>query len=90
MHIHLMDDKLGYELVRENEQVGHIVWKLDGNVMVMDGTYVHESLRGQDMGEKLLDQAAEYAREYGYKMKPVCPYVVKMFDRHSKYDDVKK
>lgn len=89
MEIRLMKDEAGYDIVEQGEQLGRIVWNLEGNTMIMNGTYVHERLRGQDMGVKLLNIAADYARENNYKMQAVCPYIVKMFERSDRYNDVK-
>lgn len=90
MDIQKIADASGFELLCDGEQVGKIMWKQAGDVMIMNGTIIDESLRGQNMGEALLDKAVDYAREHHYKMQAVCPYVVKMFDRSSKYDDVKQ
>lgn len=84
-----MNNEQGFELVDGDKQLGKIVWTLESDVMVMNGTLVDGSLRGQDYGTKLLDAAAEYAREYDYKMEAVCPYVVKKFEQSTAYDDLK-
>ena len=77
MQIQLMDTNEGFEVRNEaNEQLGKIVWKLGDGVMLMNGTLVDPSLRGQNVGEKLLNEAADFARKNGYKMLAVCPYVV--------------
>lgn len=87
MNIQPMDG--GFEVVHEGKQVGRIVWSLQNDIMIMNGTFLDDSLRGQNMGQKLLDEAANYARAHQYKMQAVCPYVVKQFDRSDAYDDVK-
>ena len=89
MEIRLMENTHGYEIVNEGVQLGKIVWEQHGNTMVMNGTVVDPSLRGLSMGQQLLDKAANHARQQGFKMKAVCPYVVKMFEKSSDYDDVK-
>ena len=89
MDIRLMDNDNGFEMTQDNVQVGRIVWILNGNVMVMNGTFIDPSLRGKNAGERLLDEAANFARKHAYKMEAICPYVVKMFERHDKYNDVK-
>lgn len=89
MSIQLLENERGFEVKNSaGEQVGRIVWDLQQNVMMMNGTFVDESLRGQNMGEQLLDEAAKYAREHHYKMKAVCPYVVKKFNTSDRYTDV--
>ncbi|MER2107524.1 MAG: GNAT family N-acetyltransferase [Solibacillus sp.] len=55
----------------------------------MNGTVVDPSLRGQDYGTKLLDEAAEYARIHHYKMEAICPFIVKKFEKTTAYDDLK-
>lgn len=86
MAIQLMANERGFEVNNaEGVQVGRIVWDLEDNIMVMNGTFIDSSLRGQNMGEQLLDAAAQYAHEHHYKMKAVCPYVVKKFNTSDKY-----
>lgn len=89
MIFQLMNDSTGFEVIQDEQQVGYIKWTLDDNVMIMESTFVEESLRGQDVSLNLLDLAAEYARQNDYKMKAVCSYVVKMFEQSDRYDDVK-
>ena len=84
-----MPKQNGFEVLHDGQQVGRIKWTLVEKVMIMDGTFLDPSLRGQNMGEKLLDEAADVARQHSYRMKAICPFVIQMFKRFSKYDDVK-
>lgn len=75
---------------KENDKVtAEIEWTEDNGIMTMTHTFVDDSLRGQGIAKKLLDQAAENARDKGLKMKAVCSYVVNAFDRSDDYNDVK-
>ncbi|UNC20389.1 N-acetyltransferase [Latilactobacillus sakei] len=72
----------------------HAVERLDDYVVLIpayniEHTFVDESMRNQGIAKKLLDKAADYARENQYKMEPVCSYTVVAFDRYKEYDDVK-
>lgn len=89
MKITLMKSKDGFEYMEDGDSKARIIWSQEGNTMVMNGTHVSEELRGQGVGKKLLDEAAAYARENGYKMKAVCPYVADSFEKSSDYNDVK-
>ncbi|MER1987299.1 MAG: GNAT family N-acetyltransferase [Solibacillus sp.] len=89
LNISLLADEHGFELLDGDQQFGNIVWQLDGDVMVMNGTVVDPSLRGQDYGTKPLDEAAEYARRHHYKMEAICPFIVKKFEKTTAYDDLK-
>lgn len=66
-----------------------ITWTQLADLMVMEYTYVEESLRNQGLAKKLVDHAAAYARENQFKMQPVCSYVAEAFERSDEYNDVK-
>lgn len=83
-------NQLAFVYEQEGEKLAEITWKQQGQVMVMDHTYVSDKLRGQGIAKKLLDRAADYAREHNYKMKAVCTYVVAAFEKSDAYDDVKQ
>ncbi|KZE37002.1 acetyltransferase [Bhargavaea cecembensis] len=80
-----------YAFVHEEngKRDAEITWTMMGDVMVMDHTFVDPSLRGGGVAKKLLDRAADYAREKNYKMEAVCSYVVTAFNRYDEYDDIK-
>ena len=55
---------------------------------IIDHTYVDESLRGQGVGRKLLDQAVEFARQKQLKIIPLCPFAKSIFDKDPSIHDV--
>lgn len=77
------------EYEQHGERVAEITWVLRDGVMNMDHTYVSDVLRGQGVAKKLLDAAANYARENNFKMNAICSYVVSAFEKSSAYDDIK-
>ncbi len=85
----LSPQNFAFEYKKDGEKLAEIEWIQKGDVMVMNHTFVSDALRGQGFAKKLLDQAAEYARENNYKMEAVCSYVVTVFDKVNEYDDVK-
>ena len=87
--VELGGDAFAFRYEQNGKMLAEITWTILGDVMVMDHTFVSPDLRGQGVAKKLLDRAAEYAREKEYKMEPVCSYVVTAFDRYNEYDDVK-
>lgn len=78
-----------YVAVKENKTIAEITWAQLGDVMVIDHTFVDASLRGQGIAKKLLDKAADYARQKNFKIEPVCSYVVSVFEHTTSYDDIK-
>lgn len=87
--VDLGGDTFAFQYHQDGQKLAEITWTLLGDLMVMDHTYVSEELRGQGVAKKLLDRAAEYARDNDYKMEAVCSYVVTAFERYKEYDDVK-
>ncbi|MGK4117821.1 GNAT family N-acetyltransferase [Lysinibacillus capsici] len=86
----LAENKFAFLNEQAGEKLAEITWQQNGSVMVMDHTYVSDKLRGQGVAKQLLDQAASYARENGYKMKAICSYVVAAFEKSDAYNDVKQ
>lgn len=82
-------DEFAYRFEENGMVKAEITWTQLADVMVIEHTFVDESLRNQGLAKKLLDQAADYARTQDYKMEPVCSYAVVAFDRYKDYDDVK-
>jgi predicted GNAT family acetyltransferase len=60
----------------------------DNGSLIVDHTYVSEELRGQGVGEKLVEQMVQFAREEQKKIIPQCTYAQKQFDRHEEFRDV--
>jgi predicted GNAT family acetyltransferase len=53
----------------------------DGEITI-DHTQVDEKLKGQGIGEQLVNAAVDFARENDLKIKLLCPYARKVFDEH--------
>ena len=51
-------------------------------------TGVNEKLRGQGVGEKLVEAVVLFAREKKLKIVPQCPYTKKIIDRTPEFQDV--
>lgn len=73
----------------ENGKVmAEITWQQKGDVLHVDHTFTHPSLRGQGIAAQLVDEVVSFARSNNLKIMPVCPYVVVKFDRDEKYQDI--
>ena len=59
----------------------------DGQITI-DHTEVDEKLRGQGVGEELVKAAVDFARENDLKIKLICPYARKVFEKNPDYSDV--
>ncbi len=82
-------DAYAFVYEKDGQNLGEITWTLLADVMVMDHTFVSPALRGQGIAKKLLDRAAEFAREKDFKMEAVCSFVVEEFNQSDEYEDLK-
>ena len=88
---HEDDGKRGAHFMTEGaERVAEMTYVRAGERrIIIDHTFVDESLRGQDVGHKLLDATVEFARIEGYKVLATCAFAKAQLERHrEKYVDV--
>jgi Predicted acetyltransferase len=62
--------------------------KVQENMVNIDHTYVDNSLRGQGIAGKLMEETVSQLRENNLKAKLTCSYAVKWFDEHPECSDV--
>lgn len=82
-------NNFAFEYIEGGRKLAEITWVELNGIMTMDHTYVSDELRGQGVAKKILDAAANYARDNNLKMNPVCSYVVAAFAKSNDYNDVK-
>lgn len=63
--------------------------KLDGNRLRADHTLTPTALRGRGIASALVERMVADARREGFKIVPVCPFVVALFDQHADWSDVR-
>ncbi|GAB1403391.1 hypothetical protein MASR1M74_05690 [Lentimicrobium sp.] len=71
-----------------DNKIAELRWIVHDNYIEADSTEVDDSVKGQGYGKKLFEELIHHARDRKLKIKPVCPFVVKMFERHPEYHDV--
>ena len=62
--------------------------KGDNNTMIIDHTGVPPAFEGRGIAAKLVNRAIEDARREGFKITPLCSYVVAQFRRHPAWSDL--
>ena len=55
---------------------------------IIDHTEVDDSLRGQGIGDKLLAEAARYARDKNLKIHATCPFALRKLQGSDEYADL--
>lgn len=88
------------EIKRDNEQfyigdnpdepLAEMTIVLNGeSQLIIDHTMVGEELRGQGVGDKLLEKVVEFARENERHIIPLCPFAKARLEKYKdKYQDV--
>lgn len=56
--------------------------------IIIDHTYVSDSLRGQKIGLQLVNKVVEYARMENKKIIPLCPYAKRVMTQSDEYKDI--
>lgn len=62
-----------------------VTYFLEKDVLVVDHTYVDETLRGQGIASILSQKLVEYAINNHYKIHPTCWYIKKWMNDHPQY-----
>jgi predicted GNAT family acetyltransferase len=63
--------------------------KSDNGTITIDHTGVPPEFGGRGIAAKLVNQAIADAREQGFKIDPLCSYVVAQFRRHPEWSDLR-
>ncbi|WAT17275.1 GNAT family N-acetyltransferase [Aurantiacibacter sp. MUD11] len=83
-------DKGAYRTPVEGSEVGaELTWHRRGDARVADHTFTPPAARGKGIAFKLVQAMIDDARANGFKIKPLCPYVVAQFDKHPEWADLR-
>lgn len=78
-----------FDLTVDGEPCGYLAYALpDAGTMEIHFVEVDPPLRGQGMGERLVDAAVDWARANGRRIVPRCSYARAVLMRTTKYQDV--
>lgn len=91
MNIEIKKDEERQLFVAEvdGEEAGGLKWQvLSPGVRAFVAVHTGEDYRGQGIAGKVTEAAFEDARSEGYKVKPICPYVVSWVPKHPEVDDL--
>jgi predicted GNAT family acetyltransferase len=72
-------------LAQVNGYEARLKYKLREEVMEIYKVEVPHELRGQGVGNKLLEIVLNYAKEHNYKIKPTCSFSQKIMEKNPDY-----
>lgn len=91
MEIEHTDDggKGAFFVMQENERVAELTYVWEGtDRIIIDHTFVHQTLNGKGIGRQLVGNAVEFAREKGIKIIPLCPFAHSVIQKVEEFKDV--
>ena len=75
--------------VEGSDKIGRLTWVEKDGARVAEHTLAPPAIGGRGVAGVLVDALIADAREQGFKVKPVCSYVVKKFDDNPEWADVR-
>lgn len=69
------------------DQVAFLTYELDGNHLIIDHTFVPETLRGRGLAAQLVRSVLAHARQQGWKVTAHCSYTSEFIRRHPRSTD---
>lgn len=82
------DERSRFEIAVDGARAGYAHYRLIDGVAVFDHTVVDPAFEGRGLGSALVGYALAEARERGWRIRPVCPFVVAYLARHREFDDL--
>ena len=80
--------ELRYELVRDGEVLGFLLYRIEPDAVVLVHTDVDPANEGQGLGSVLVKGALDDLRGRGVRAVPLCPFVRAYIRRHPEYAPV--
>ena len=75
-------------LWHEGRRIGRLDFRVLGPLIHVDYVFVDPSLRGRGLGVRLVDAAADWARETRRMLHPICGYAARVLRSNARYHDV--
>ena len=72
---------------RDGDAGGQLIYRLDGDRLLLTHTQVDVVLRGRGVAGRLVRAAAEHAADGGLVVVPVCPYTRNWLEDHRSETD---
>ena len=81
-------DEHRFEVWVDGEFAGEATYVLRGAVAIFDHTFVKPERRHGGVAGRLVQFGFDQARKEGWRVRPLCPYVVGWAAKHGEYADL--
>jgi predicted GNAT family acetyltransferase len=82
------DDENRYEILLDGRVVGIADFRVQGSTVVFPHTEIDPGLRGQGLGEILVQEALDDVRRSGRRVRAYCWFVREFLQQHAGYEDL--
>lgn len=80
-----------YILNNDHKEIAYVLFpNIDDKTVVIESTYVSETLRGMGIGSKLMEACYEVINKSEKKAVLKCSYAIAWYDKHKEYSDILK
>ena len=84
VQLKINDNKGAFYIEVEGKQEAMMTVVFAGeDKIIIDHTEVNPGNEGKGFGKKMVTKAVEFAREKGFKILPLCPFVKSFFDKNN-------
>jgi len=77
-----------YEATLGGAPAGHLLFRREGDLVVLVHTEVDPAFEGRGIGGALARFALDDIRSAGLRVRPQCPFVRSWIDKHPGYEDL--
>src|SRR6478609_4118381 len=70
------------------QSMAFIEYKLSADRLFLIHTEVPHELEGKGVGSAIVQKALQYAKDNGYKIVPLCPFIQTYLQRHKEWNDL--
>ena len=74
--------------IERDGKIAYLEYSLGGNVLELIHTEVPKELRGMGLASALAERGLNWAREKGYRVDVICPFVREYIAKHPEYADL--
>jgi predicted GNAT family acetyltransferase len=83
-----VNDKTDHLELEVDGYTAFIKYKVIGNNLFLIHTEVPEALKGNGVGKAIVEKAFRFAREKGYAIVPICPFVQAYLKKHPEWREI--
>ncbi len=77
-----------FAIDQDGQRRAELTYTRAGDLLILDHTWVDDRARGQGLGLRLVEVAAEFAKAEGTRVMPLCPYARSVFARRADLREV--